>query len=106
MLSLGFTGKNTISLCVYLQEKTTPELYYMSLILTVAFISSTGEVHFLYMHTVGAIHTQNCHFKEITPGFVCSVFFMVRGGLWLTNMRPVMDLSRNNEQQNSPAVPR
>ncbi|XP_039971981.1 uncharacterized protein LOC120783225 isoform X2 [Xiphias gladius] len=47
--------------------KTTPELYYMSLILTVASIFSTG-------------------------------FFMVRGGLWLTNGRPVKDPSRNNEQ--------
>ncbi|KAK5872595.1 hypothetical protein PBY51_013279 [Eleginops maclovinus] len=47
--------------------KTTPELYYMSLILTVASIFSTG-------------------------------FFMVRGGLWLTNRKHVSDPSRNNEQ--------
>ncbi|XP_042262650.1 uncharacterized protein LOC121894245 isoform X2 [Thunnus maccoyii] len=40
--------------------KTTPELYYMSLILTVASIFSTG-------------------------------FFMVRGGLWLTNRLPVTE---------------
>ncbi|KAG7495053.1 hypothetical protein JOB18_043087 [Solea senegalensis] len=40
--------------------KTTPELYYMSLILTVASIFSTG-------------------------------FYMVRGGLWLTNRRPVTE---------------
>ncbi|XP_032370427.1 probable intracellular septation protein A [Etheostoma spectabile] len=47
--------------------KTTPELYYISLILTVASILSTG-------------------------------FFMVRGGLWLTNRKLAPDLSRNNEQ--------
>ncbi|KAK2861995.1 hypothetical protein Q5P01_001528 [Channa striata] len=47
--------------------KTTPELYYMSLTLTVGSILSTG-------------------------------FFMVRGGLWLTNGRCVTDPSRNNEQ--------
>ncbi|XP_037632835.1 probable intracellular septation protein A [Sebastes umbrosus] len=47
--------------------KTTPELYYMSLILTVASIFSTG-------------------------------FFLVRGGLWLTNRKLVTDPSRNNEQ--------
>ncbi|XP_041818329.1 uncharacterized protein LOC121624603 isoform X2 [Chelmon rostratus] len=53
----------TAAACV----KTTPELYYMSLILTVASIFSTG-------------------------------FFMVRGGLWLTNRPPVMDPSTNNER--------
>ncbi|KAJ4927195.1 hypothetical protein JOQ06_014930 [Pogonophryne albipinna] len=47
--------------------KTTPELYYMSLILTIASIFSTG-------------------------------FFMVRGGLWLTNRKHVTEPSRNNEQ--------
>ncbi|XP_039468070.1 uncharacterized protein LOC120440207 isoform X1 [Oreochromis aureus] len=46
--------------------KTTPELYYMSLVLTVVSAISTG-------------------------------FFMVRGGLWLTNRRSVTDPSRNNE---------
>ncbi|XP_073323968.1 uncharacterized protein [Pagrus major] len=53
----------TAAACV----KTTPELYYMSLILTVASIFSTG-------------------------------FFMVRGGLWLTNRLSVTDPSRNNER--------
>ncbi|XP_070813749.1 uncharacterized protein [Chaetodon trifascialis] len=53
----------TAAACV----KTTPELYYMSLVLTVASIFSTG-------------------------------FFMVRGGLWLTNRLPVTDLSTNNER--------
>ncbi|XP_042078992.1 uncharacterized protein LOC121814898 [Haplochromis burtoni] len=46
--------------------KTTPELYYMSLVLTVVSAISTG-------------------------------FFMVRGGLWLTNRHSVTDPSRNNE---------
>ncbi|XP_068598172.1 uncharacterized protein [Brachionichthys hirsutus] len=52
--------------------KTTPELYHLSLILTVASALSTG-------------------------------FFMVRGGLWLTNPNPGTDLSRHSER---PAVPR
>nr|XP_046239416.1 uncharacterized protein LOC124056233 [Scatophagus argus] len=52
----------TAAACV----KTTPELYYMSLVFTVASVFSTG-------------------------------FFMVRGGLWLTNRLPVMIPSRNNE---------
>ncbi|XP_041836764.1 uncharacterized protein LOC121636964 [Melanotaenia boesemani] len=47
-------------------DKTTPELYYMSLTLTVASTFSTG-------------------------------FFMVRGGLWLTNRRLVTETSRNTE---------
>ncbi|KAM8757192.1 uncharacterized protein AB9X84_010132 [Acanthopagrus schlegelii] len=53
----------TAAACV----KTTPELYYMSLILTVASIFSTG-------------------------------FFMVRGGLRLTNRLSVTDPNRNNER--------
>ena len=87
-------------LYVYSQAKTTPELYYTSLILTVASIFSTGDIHFLENVDIlcGSTHTQIPQFKGITPACVCSGFFVVRGGLWLTNRRPVTDPSRNNEQ--------
>ncbi|KAA8593347.1 hypothetical protein FQN60_009463 [Etheostoma spectabile] len=35
---------------------------------------------------------------SIALSFIASGFFMVRGGLWLTNRKLAPDLSRNNEQ--------
>ncbi|KAM4588297.1 uncharacterized protein PAE49_002795 isoform 1-T1 [Odontesthes bonariensis] len=65
LLSCGH-GLCTAILTITASEcaKTTPELYYMSLTLTVASTFSAG-------------------------------FFMVRGGLWLTNRQPVTETFRN-----------
>ncbi|XP_071351737.1 uncharacterized protein [Trachinotus anak] len=86
--------------------ETTPELYHMSLILMVASIFSTGEIHFLslyiyiYLNTycMGPLIQRLFSSKEVTPACVSSGFFMVRGGIWLTERRPVVDQSRNNER--------
>lgn len=85
-------------MCVCLQAKTTPELYYISLFLAVASIFSAGEVLINVLTLYGNSHMNSVQLKEITPACVCSAFFLVRGGVRWTKRPSVMDQSRNNEQ--------